>query len=46
MRQIKGDGSICYKNGDRTMTPAQTSHCQCGYKHYWDGKEYDNLPER
>ena len=28
------------------MTPAVRSQCGCGYRHYWDGGEYDNLPER
>ena len=28
------------------MTPAVRSLCGCGYRHYWDGNEYDNLPER
>ena len=28
------------------MTPAVKSQCGCGYRHYWDGEEYDNLPER
>ncbi len=45
-RQLSGDGSIVYKNGDRTHTLASQSRCGCGYKHYWDRLEYDNLPER
>ena len=45
-RHLRADGSIAYKNGDRTMTPAVKSQCGCGYRHYWDGEEYDNLPER
>ena len=45
-RHLRADGSIAYKNGDRTMTPAVKSECGCGYRHYWDGEEYDNLPER
>nr|KAG5695436.1 hypothetical protein BaRGS_033561 [Batillaria attramentaria] len=46
LRTVHGDGSIEYKNGDRTLTPAgTTTKCLCGFKHYWDGKLYDNLPE-
>ena len=45
MRQVGGDGIVKYINGDRTGTQTSSSRCQCGFKHYWDGKEYDNLPE-
>lgn len=45
-RHLRADGTIAYMNGDRTMTPAVNSECGCGYRHYWDGEEYDNLPER
>ncbi|KAK3102693.1 hypothetical protein FSP39_013188 [Pinctada imbricata] len=45
VRVVNGDGSIHYENGDRTTTPSASGRCTCGYKHYWDGKEYDNLPE-
>ena len=44
-REIRSDGSIVYKNGDRTDTPTSNSKCGCGFKHYWDGKEYDTLPK-
>lgn len=45
VRLVNGDGSLKYENGDRTTTPAPGGRCTCGFKHYWDGKEYDNLPE-
>ncbi|XP_064634580.1 deubiquitinating protein VCPIP1-like isoform X2 [Lineus longissimus] len=45
MRRVNPDGSPCYINGDRTSNRAGKTRCQCGFKHYWDGKEYDNLPE-
>ena len=45
-RRCYGDGSIVYENGDRTQTISMGSRCGCGYMHYWDGMEYDNLPER
>ncbi len=45
-RPLKGDGSVLYENGDRTDTLSNGNRCKCGYKHYWDGKEYDNLPEK
>lgn len=44
-RCVRGDGSLAYLNGDRTNTPSQGGKCGCGFRHYWDGKEYDNLPE-
>ena len=45
-RRVRGNASVIYENGDRTLTPAVSSHCGCGFRHYWDGQEYDNLPER
>ncbi|EDV29405.1 uncharacterized protein TRIADDRAFT_11306, partial [Trichoplax adhaerens] len=46
MRSLSGQGNIAYCNGDTTKTPADPNFSQCcGYKHYWDGKEYDNLPQ-
>ncbi|KAH3870693.1 hypothetical protein DPMN_033884 [Dreissena polymorpha] len=45
LRQVRADGSNVYENGDRTTTPCVGGKCLCGFKHYWDGKEYDNLPE-
>ncbi|XP_066272769.1 deubiquitinating protein VCPIP1-like [Branchiostoma lanceolatum] len=45
VRLVCPDGSVVYLNGDRTHTAAENSQCGCGFKHYWDGKEYDNLPE-
>jgi len=41
---IKADGSLAYFNGDQLSKPAGNNNCGCGYKHYWEGKEYDNLP--
>lgn len=45
-RRCSGDGAIVYENGDRTQTVSSGSRCGCGYMHYWDGEEFDNLPER
>ena len=45
-RNVLGDGTVLYENGDHTQTPTGGSRCGCGFKHYWDGKEYDNLPEK
>ena len=45
VRLVKGDGNVLYENGDRTLTPSSSTRCTCGFKHYWDGKEYDNFPE-
>ncbi|XP_023229594.1 deubiquitinating protein VCIP135-like [Centruroides sculpturatus] len=49
LRLVNKDGSIQYKNGDRTKTPRSStkhSNCSCGYKHYWNGKEYDSIPQQ
>jgi len=47
LRRVKSDGSPVYVNGDRTTTPVEgRSRCGCGFKHYWNGREYDNMPER
>ncbi|XP_075993622.1 deubiquitinating protein VCPIP1 isoform X2 [Genypterus blacodes] len=45
VRHILGDGSVVYLDGDRTNTRSQGGKCGCGFKHFWEGKEYDNLPE-
>ena len=45
VRHIRGSGSVVYLDGDRTNTRSQGGKCGCGFKHYWEGKEYDNLPE-
>lgn len=45
LREIRSDGSIVYRNGDRTGTPTSNSQCGCGFKHYWEGNEYDNMPK-
>ncbi|XP_035526351.1 deubiquitinating protein VCIP135 [Morone saxatilis] len=45
MRHIHGNGSVVYLDGDRTNTRSQGGKCGCGFKHFWEGKEYDNLPE-
>ncbi|XP_071853755.1 deubiquitinating protein VCPIP1-like isoform X2 [Apostichopus japonicus] len=44
LRLERADGSIVYHNGDKTATPAPDTKCSCGFKHYWDGKEFDNMP--
>lgn len=45
MRRVRSDGSVIYLDGDRTNTKSTGGKCGCGFKHYWEGKEYDNLPE-
>nr|XP_033789255.1 deubiquitinating protein VCIP135 [Geotrypetes seraphini]XP_033789256.1 deubiquitinating protein VCIP135 [Geotrypetes seraphini] len=45
VRRVKNDASIVYLDGDRTNTRSTGGKCGCGFKHYWEGKEYDNLPE-
>ncbi|XP_033837933.1 deubiquitinating protein VCPIP1 [Periophthalmus magnuspinnatus] len=45
VRRVRGNGSVVYLDGDRTHSRSQGGKCGCGFKHYWEGKEYDNLPE-
>ncbi|XP_067655119.1 deubiquitinating protein VCPIP1-like isoform X1 [Haliotis asinina] len=45
VRHVTGNNSILYQNGDRTLTPSTSTRCTCGFKHYWNGREYDNFPE-
>ena len=45
LRRVAADGTPVYQNGDRTSVRAEQSRCNCGFKHYWDGKLYDNKPE-
>ncbi|KAM4027858.1 deubiquitinating protein VCPIP1 [Anomaloglossus baeobatrachus] len=45
VRRVRSDSSTVYLDGDRTNTRSYGGKCGCGFKHYWDGKEYDNLPE-
>jgi hypothetical protein len=45
-REVSADGSVRYMNGDRTSTQSNNSKgCTCGFKHFWDGNEYDNVPK-
>nr|CAD7438212.1 unnamed protein product [Timema bartmani] len=47
LRMIHCNGSVDYENGDATssLSPSSTGPCHCGYKHWWNGLEYDNLPQ-
>ncbi|XP_041927287.1 deubiquitinating protein VCPIP1 isoform X1 [Alosa sapidissima] len=46
LRPLSPHGGVLYRDGDRTSTPSGPgSKCGCGFKHYWAGGEYDNLPE-
>nr|CAB3267604.1 deubiquitinating protein VCIP135-like [Phallusia mammillata] len=46
-RMVDRLGNIVYHNGDPTDTPTVIpTKCNCKYKHYWNGIEYDNLPEK
>lgn len=46
IRHLRGDGTLELRNGDRTRTPSNSKYCSCGFKHFWDGKEYDTLPQQ
>ncbi|KAL8614225.1 hypothetical protein ACOMHN_026442 [Nucella lapillus] len=44
-RYMNGDGSIEYQEGDVTLEPAgPKANCKCGFKHFYNGKFYDNPP--
>jgi len=45
LRLVYADGSVAYENGDLTPVRALSSYCQCGYRHWWNGREYDNPPD-
>ncbi|GFG29306.1 hypothetical protein Cfor_03734 [Coptotermes formosanus] len=45
LRLVYADGSVAYENGDLTPVRALSSYCHCGYKHWWNGREYDNPPD-
>jgi deubiquitinating protein VCIP135 len=42
---VYADGSVAYENGDLTPVRALSSYCECGYRHWWNGREYDNPPD-
>lgn len=44
LRRVEADGRIMYVNGDRTSAASNSTTCNCGHKHFWDGQEYDNPP--
>lgn len=35
-----------YENGDKTaaVVDSPTARCKCGFKHWYNGQEYDNPP--
>ena len=45
LRLVYADGTVAYENGDLTPVRALSSYCQCGYRHWWNGREYDNPPD-
>lgn len=46
LRLIHYDGTVLYENGDKTSTPVNSpgARCKCGFKHWYNGQEYDNPP--
>ncbi|KAK3923367.1 Deubiquitinating protein VCIP135 [Frankliniella fusca] len=46
LRLVHFDGKILYENGDKTTTKVNSprARCKCGYKHWYNGREYDNPP--
>lgn len=46
LRLVHFDGKILYENGDKTTTPVNSPRvrCKCGFKHWYNGREYDNPP--
>ncbi|XP_069692893.1 deubiquitinating protein VCPIP1-like isoform X2 [Periplaneta americana] len=45
LRLVYTDGSLAYENGDIVSSRSLSDHCQCGFKHWWAGKVYDNPPD-
>ncbi|TNN32920.1 Deubiquitinating protein VCIP135 [Liparis tanakae] len=45
VRRVLGSGAVAYLDGDRTNARSHGGKCGCGFKHFWEGEEYDNLPE-
>jgi len=45
VRRVLGSGAVVYLDGDRTDARSHGGKCGCGFKHFWGGEEYDNLPE-
>ncbi|GFS24096.1 deubiquitinating protein VCIP135-like [Elysia marginata] len=43
-RLVNADYSIQFKDGDRTFT--KSNKCPGGFKHYWNGQEYDTMPKK
>ncbi len=43
MRPLDESGQPMYQDGDCTLTPSAEGSC-CDRKHWWGGKEYDNVP--
>lgn len=47
LRRVKLDGIVVYVNGDRIIISVEgNSRCGCGFKYFWNGREYDNNFER
>lgn len=46
LRVQRMDGTVEYRDGDHTMTPAPNSWCFRKRKHFFKGHEYDNQPLR
>ena len=46
MRLIHSDGNVVYENGDKTSSVVDSpiARCKCGFKHWYNGREYDNPP--
>ncbi|BFZ16195.1 hypothetical protein BsWGS_19234 [Bradybaena similaris] len=44
LRLVRADYTIEYKNGDRTST--RSSKSPTGFKHFWNGREYDTIPKQ
>ncbi|XP_037091413.1 deubiquitinating protein VCIP135-like [Pollicipes pollicipes] len=44
VRHVEPSGQPRYQNGDVTRSPAAATRCGCGFKHWWDGAEYDSPP--
>lgn len=46
LRLIHFDGHVLFENGDKTETivTSPRARCKCGFKHWYNGREYDSPP--
>ncbi|XP_039255607.2 deubiquitinating protein VCPIP1-like [Styela clava] len=46
LRRVNNLGNVMFENGDPTPTSTEVPGQCCGFKHFWEGKEYENIPRQ